>query len=311
MLHTPCTAREVAFETFARHTDCIGEPEAGLGVDAVRVAPPPFGPETDGPVSGDSTLVAESDSGRVISGAHRGRHTRAYRVEVLAGIVLVVAIVAFAGLALLARTTPYFWFDVPIALAIQSLDWPPLRTLLLAIGWLGLPPQSNIIFGTLIVGLALIGRRWEAAGLLVAAVGSIGLWYLVAPLVARPRPTADLIQVVGQIGHGSFPSGHVTNLTAIFGYLCFVTYTTFRRSWWRTLLLVLFATPIVGVGVARVYVGQHWPSDVLGGYLLGSIWLAITIWLYRRAKQYATHGFTFWRASEEVRLAPPGQAQPR
>jgi undecaprenyl-diphosphatase len=240
--------------------------------------------------------------------AHRQRHRRGYRIEIVARIAMVIAVLAFAVLALLARTTPYFWFDVPIERAIQSLDWPPLRSFLLGVSWLGLPPQSNIIFGSLIVGLALIGRRWEAAGLLVAALGSIGLWYLVAPLVARPRPTADLVQVVGQIGYGSFPSGHVTNLTAIFGFLCVVVYTHLRRSWWRTLLLVLLATPIVSVGVARMYVGQHWPSDVLGGYLLGSIWLTVTIWLYRRAKQISRHGLTFWRSPGDAQPGPPERA---
>jgi undecaprenyl-diphosphatase len=236
----------------------------------------------------------------LVSPDHRERHLRAYRLEILAPLAMVVAVVAFAGLALLARTTPYFWFDVPIALAIQTLQWPPLQSFLLAMSWLGLPPQSNIIFGSLILGLALIGRRWEAAGLLVAAVGSISLFYLLAPIVARPRPSADLVHVVGQIGYGSFPSGHVTNLTAIFGFLCYLTYTRLRRSWWRTVLLVLLVTPIVSVGIARVYLGQHWPSDVLGGYLLGSIWLTVTIWLFRRATRFTTHGRAFWRSPDEV-----------
>jgi undecaprenyl-diphosphatase len=266
----------------------------------MRVAPPRPDAVSDRPDVADTRLVALTDPARVPSGEHRARHARSYRVEVVAGICLAVAIVVFAGLALLARTTAYFWFDVPVTLAIQTLDWPPLRAYLLAMSWLGLPPQSNVIFGGLIVGLALIGRRWEAAGLLVAAVGSISLFYLLAPLVARPRPSADLVQVVGQIGYGSFPSGHVTNLTAIFGFLSFLSYTLLRRSWWRTLLLLVCAAPVVSIGVARVYVGQHWPSDVLGGYLLGSIWLAVTIWLYRRARQYLGHGFTFWRVPSEA-----------
>ena len=269
----------------------------------MKAALPRLDNSTETLVSPDTRGTMEAGSASAPSRHHEGRHARAYRVELVAAIAIGVAVVAFAVLALLARTTPYFWFDVPITLALQSVHWPPLATFLQAISWLGLPPQSNVIFGVLIVGLAVMGRRWEAAGLLVAAVGSIGLWYLVAPMVARPRPTADLVNVVGQISHGSFPSGHVTNLTAIFGYLCFLVYTALRPSWWRRLLLVLCATPVVTVGVARVYVGQHWPSDVLGGYLLGSIWLAVTIWLYRRARQYAIHGFTFWRTPNEAVLS--------
>jgi undecaprenyl-diphosphatase len=269
-------------------------PEADPEGDAVKAAPRSDA-LTVAPDTVQPRLAAEVVASRRLPSEHQARHERARRVEVVAGVVLVVAIVGFIGLALLARTTPYFWFDVPIELAIQKLTWPPFQTLLWAISWIGLPPESNYIFGALIVVLALIGRRWEAAGLLVAAIGSISLFYLVAPLVARPRPTPDLVNVVGQIGYGSFPSGHVTNLTAIFGFLCFLAYTSLRPSWWRTLLLVACVTPVVSVGVARISVGQHWPSDVLGGYLLGSIWLAVTIWLYRRAKQSTRHGLTFWR----------------
>src|SRR3954454_7117352 len=127
---------------------------------------------------GTSVRVLPGDTAP-ISRAHRERHLRGYRAEVVAWIALIAAIVGFAVLAMLARSTPYFWFDVPLTRAIQSVDWPPLRLFLEGISWLGLPPESNIIFGALIVGLALLGKRWEAAGLLMAALGSICLWYLV------------------------------------------------------------------------------------------------------------------------------------
>jgi undecaprenyl-diphosphatase len=221
-----------------------------------------------------------------ISTAHRERHLRAYRVEV----VLILGLIAFAVLAFTATAVPYFAFDVPVTRALQSIQWPPFETFLSAVNWIGFPPQSNVIFGSIVVALFLVGKRWQAAGLFVAAAGSAGLWFLLTPIIDRPRPSPDLVRVAGELPTGGFPSGHVLNLTAMIGFLMFLVFTELRPSWWRTLLLVLLAVPIVGIGLARVYSGQHWPSDVLGGYLLGIAWLSATIVLYRGARQLSSHG---------------------
>jgi len=242
-------------------------------------------------VRANAPLAADA----ALSPEHRARHRRAFRVEIASQVAVVLATIGFAGLAVVAHTTPYFRFDLPIALAIQSIEWPPLVTFLSAVSWLGFPPQCTVLFGVLVLGLVLIGQRGAAAGLLFAGAGSAALWFLIPPLVERPRPSPDLVHVAAPLGSGSFPSGHVLNFTVIFGFLIFLTYSQLRPSWWRTLLVVLLAMPILTIGIARVQAGQHWPSDVLGGYILGLIWLAIVIGLYRRASQYWAHGRVFWR----------------
>ena len=85
---------------------------------------------------------------------------------------------------------------------------------------------------------------------------------------------------------GSFPSGHALNLTAIFGFLLYLAYLHLPAGWPRRLVIALLALPIATIGLARVYAGAHWPSDALGGYLLGFLWLALTIHLYRWARHH-------------------------
>ncbi len=213
--------------------------------------------------------------------AHRARHLRSWQFQ----IGVLVATLMFAGLALLARTVLYFEIDLMLTRAIQELRWPWLDTLFAAVTWVGFPPQSNVIFGTVIVGMFLLGLRFEAVMTFFAAAGSAGLWLLIAPFVGRPRPSPELVYVAEQIPAGSFPSGHALNLTAIFGFLLYLVFVHAPPGWWRPLVLVLLSVPILTVGVARVQVGAHWPSDVLGGYLLGGIWLALTIALYRWGKR--------------------------
>lgn len=224
--------------------------------------------------------------------AHRVRHLRAWKFQI--GVLL--ATLVFAGLALLARTVLYFEIDLVLTRAIQELRWPWLDILFAAVTWVGFPPQSNVIFGTVIAGMFLLGLRFEAVMTFFAAAGSAGLWLLIASFVGRPRPSPELVYVAEQIPAGSFPSGHALNLTAIFGFLLYLIFVQAPPGWWRPLVLVLLSVPILTIGVARVQAGAHWPSDVLGGYLLGGIWLALTIALYRwgRRRLAARHGSHGW-----------------
>jgi membrane-associated phospholipid phosphatase len=202
---------------------------------------------------------------------------RSWRYQIL----VLISIVAAAVLAALAKTVPYFPFDLEVTLAIQSLSIPGMETFFRAVAWVGFPPQSNFIWGAVILGLFLIGLRLEAAMLAFAAAGSAGLWFAIVPLIDRPRPSPDLVHVAMQLPTGSFPSGHVLNLTAIFGFLIFLVIVTISNAVLRRVLAVALAVPIVTIGLARVYDGAHWPSDVLGGYVIGGIWLALTIGLYQ------------------------------
>jgi membrane-associated phospholipid phosphatase len=212
--------------------------------------------------------------------AGRARHLRAWWFRIA---VLVVAI-GFGALALLARTVWYFPIDLELTRTIQGARTPWLDGLLDGVSWVGFPPQSNIVFGAVILGLFLLGHRLEALMTAFAAGGSAGLWYLITPLVGRPRPSPELVDVAMQIPAGSFPSGHALNLTAIFGFLIYLTVLHVRPDLPRRLLEVLLALPILTIGFARVEDGAHWPSDVLGGYMLGGLWLVLTIQLYRWAR---------------------------
>ena len=227
----------------------------------------------------DPATVVEQTRDEV---ARRARDLMAWRYQIAA----LVAAAGFGVLALLARTVLYFPVDLQVTRAVQGHSPPWLDWLLEAVTWIGFPPQSNVIFGAVILGLFVAGRRSEALMTAFAAVGSAGLWFLVNPLVGRPRPSPDLVEVAVQIPTGSFPSGHVVNLTAIFGFLIYLALLLVYDRWRRRALVALLAVPIAVIGFARIEDGAHWPSDVLGGYMLGWLWLALTIWLYGRGRRW-------------------------
>jgi undecaprenyl-diphosphatase len=209
-----------------------------------------------------------------------------YQIAVLAAILL-------AGLlTYVARTVLYFPIDVQITQFIQVAPPPAVVRFLDMVSWIGFPPQSNVIFGAIILGLFIIGRRIEAAMLLFAAVGSATLWYWMSAFIDRPRPSPELVRVAAELPRGGFPSGHVLNLTAMLGFMAYLAMLYVKNSLLRWLLVVVLAVPVVTIGVARVYAGAHWPSDALGGYLIGGIWLALTIQLYRWAGARLRHHTT-------------------
>jgi Membrane-associated phospholipid phosphatase len=79
----------------------------------------------------------------------------------------------------------------------------------------------------------------------------------------------------------SFPSGHTLNSTAIIGALAYLTCWLSRRLWVRVVAIIVSTAWIVAMGLSRVYLGHHWPSDVALGWSLGLTWLAALIWAHR------------------------------
>jgi membrane-associated phospholipid phosphatase len=195
--------------------------------------------------------------------------------------LLIATAGAFVALALAAHVTPYFEIDLQLARAVQSFRHPTLDSAARFIDWPGFPPQSNVIFGGLVLLLAMCRQVLSAICQIAAAGGSAALWFWIAPLVNRPRPSADLIYVSLELPYGSFPSGHVLNLTAGFGFAWYLAYGLLPPSPWRSATLWLVPIYLVLLGIARVYQGHHWPSDIAGGVLLGAIWLWLCIATYR------------------------------
>jgi undecaprenyl-diphosphatase len=155
---------------------------------------------------------------------------------------------------------------------------------MVAISWLGFSPQSIIITALIILLILVFGLQWEALVALIAALLSIGLNVLVKDLIMRPRPAATLVHVLATLKDFSFPSGHVMYYTGFFGFIVFLAFTLLKPSLKRTLLVVFFGLLVLLVGISRIYVGEHWASDVVGAYLLGALTLVAIIQLYRWGK---------------------------
>ncbi|HBY93427.1 MAG: phosphatase PAP2 family protein [Ardenticatenaceae bacterium] len=202
------------------------------------------------------------------------RRHRFLFVMSLSGLAIV------AALAFLAAQFPTLPFDLDTTLDLQGIHFAPFQRLMLAISTIGYEPWAVIIVaaGSILVALLL---GWKDGVFLGTTSGFQAVVNsLIKIAVGRPRPAAPLVQVFRHAAGRSFPSGHVMLYTVFFGFLFFLAWTRLPHSFWRALALILTGGLVLLVGPSRIYLGAHWLTDVVAGYILGFIILVLAIELY-------------------------------
>jgi membrane-associated phospholipid phosphatase len=195
-------------------------------------------------------------------------------------VLLGCAVACGELLELVERSDGSTGFDSSITSWMVAHRTDALTTLAHALSTVGsqtiLIPVAGVVAAAL-----LVRRRFVLAGLLIAAwAGGIGLYSLTKLFVQRQRPPMDIwLTDVGRTT--SFPSGHATQSLATFLGLALVGAAWLAKPAWpaRLLALVLAA----GVGWSRVYLGVHWTTDVMAGWLIAATWITLLVWLARRA----------------------------
>ncbi|HER41011.1 MAG TPA: phosphatase PAP2 family protein, partial [Salinimicrobium catena] len=93
----------------------------------------------------------------------------------------------------------------------------------------------------------------------------------------RARPTIEHLVVVKTL---SYPSGHAMSAMAFYGFLTYLVFQIKMKHWLRAILASIFIFLILAIGISRIYLGVHFPSDVAGGFIAGLIWVAFCVVLF-------------------------------
>ena len=107
--------------------------------------------------------------------------------------------------------------------------------------------------------------------------------------VSRPRPSADLVHILSHEQDNGFPSGHAFFAIVILGLLAYFAFINLKNRTLRMVVLAGLIALILLIGTSRVYLGVHWPSDVIGGYLIGGVFLTALIWFHQTYKARLTN----------------------
>ena len=200
------------------------------------------------------------------------RPWRFWRGAALWGGIWLVLLAGAIVLSVLAGLHSRLPGDLDITEWLQDSLFPGMGVsrLVRAVG------STEVVLGTggaAAVVLWLVGRRRQA---LLLAVGLVVLPFLqhgLKELVDRPRPTQDLVDLRAGFSSPSFPSGHVMSPAVLYGFLLYVSPRVALPRMLRVALPAWCAFMLVIAGPAQVYVGVHWPSDVVGGYAWAAVLL--------------------------------------
>jgi undecaprenyl-diphosphatase len=162
-------------------------------------------------------------------------------------------------------------FDAKLTVFVT--DWPDwLRTPFLAVSFIG-QPVSLIIFAVLTALLAL--HTPQIVWALAAALGAMLINTTLKHFVHRTRPDTMYVSKM-YFKSASFPSGHAFGGIVVFGLLAYIA-ATYIAAPWGAAAAAFIGLLIVSIGISRVYLGAHYPTDVLAGWALGGLFLWIII----------------------------------
>ena len=185
-----------------------------------------------------------------------------------AGLIAAAMIVALAAGMILASHP--FGFDRAIILALHEAGPVWLRHGVIDITTLGSVTVLTLVVAAT-AALLLVRRLWITAALVVLAtlLGSAAV-ELLKTIFGRARP--DIVDHVVAASGYSFPSGHAANSAIVYLTIAaLVTQVTRGRATRRYIALVA-GLLVIAIGASRVYLGVHWPSDVLAGWSFGTLW---------------------------------------
>ncbi|RZM77766.1 phosphatase PAP2 family protein [Leptolyngbya iicbica] len=170
-----------------------------------------------------------------------------------------------------------FWFDETILLSLHQWANPTLDHIMLGITQLGSP--------AIVVPLACITISWlcwrhqwrGAVVFFFTCLGAVGLSIGLKLLFGKARPQLWPPLIVETTY--SFPSGHALGAMVLYGLLAYLVAQRYGN--FKVLIYGTAAMLIGAIGLSRLYLGVHWPTDVLAGYGIGFLWLSLGIGLLR------------------------------
>jgi membrane-associated phospholipid phosphatase len=219
----------------------------------------------------------------VLGSARRDQSTRHGRAEPthdarsarrLLGLAFILTVALLAlGWAVHAGPLPV---DTAIAASVMAVYPAALTT---AFDLAASLPGVGVVALLLLVA-ALLQRRTEFAVAVILGLGSEVPTALVKALIDRPRPPGGAtVEAFGSAA--SYPSGHTERAVVFVGLAAIFLFGARHRLSGTVLAVVL----VTLVGLARIASGEHWPLDVVGGYLLGSAWLIVAVVVGQAARQ--------------------------
>lgn len=199
--------------------------------------------------------------------------------------LLAFLIIAFIALTAFVIQNPFSELDLSISKFVQRYNSATLDKVMLAISFFGELPWSLVM--VLVVAAIFFGYKRRREAYFITSILASGLVILGAKhIFNRPRPTEFYVRLVEINRFQSFPSGHVTSYILFFGFMIvLMKYMEDLPQATRKIVTYISAFYMVTIPISRIYLGAHWFTDVLAGFLLGLICLYPLCFFYLKKKR--------------------------
>jgi membrane-associated phospholipid phosphatase len=204
-------------------------------------------------------------------------------MQTVLSLLLFSAIIAALVFLIRPHVRKHKPVDMKIFDRLQPLTGPRTNRFMLFITLLGkhqflIPANFVLIFYFLLAE----GQSWFSVRVATIALSSLALMFLLKYLFRRKRPLAPLLSAARGL---SFPSGHAIMAVTFFGLIIYIVNHTVASVPLRYILTVTLIILIILIGFSRVYLRVHYASDVLAGFIIGIIWLVISLGVIARIEQ--------------------------
>ena len=185
-------------------------------------------------------------------------------------LVAVILMMFFIIITALVVTDNIAWFDDSVYNFIIGLRSNPLDFILKTITRLG---DTVVIMIIVVLTLIILNKR-ERVILGSSTIITVTLNQTIKHILQRPRP--DHLRLIKQGGF-SYPSGHSMIAVCVYGIMIYLINKKVQNKKLKIALSILLTILILAIGISRIYVGVHYPSDVLGGFILSTVILLINL----------------------------------
>lgn len=188
-------------------------------------------------------------------------------------IIFFFLIIAFVALSIFVVQHPILPFDIQVSLWVQKYQSEWLDKIMLGISLFGELPWS--LLSVVVVAAIFYWQKFKREGYFIASILISGLIILgIKNIINRPRPTAFYVRLVEVNRFQSYPSGHVLSYVLFFGFLIILmNRLTQIPKITRNMISYVAAFLLIAITPSRIYLGAHWFTDTVGGFLLGLICL--------------------------------------
>jgi len=201
-------------------------------------------------------------------------------------IVYALIISIILGLTIFVHYHPTSSFDIYVTREIQEPKIGAFTSLMVLVSIFG----NSVVILSLVILTSLsffINKNFRESYFIFTTLIPDLLTFLVKIAVSRPRPTLENAKLILDFNQTSFPSGHVVHYVVFFGFLLTVMIVNKKiASFLRIFLGVTSVFLIFTISISRIYLGAHWATDVMGGYLFGFIYLGIMLKLYLKDTKF-------------------------